>query len=304
MFTTYYRDYESGDDYAQARHYVNRLARFSAMDPVAGSLGNPQSLNRYSYVLNDPANLADPLGLDPCDGDTASGGCVSVSADAGDDGDNTSSSFAFGGMGDDAPPPLIYRGGAHLGWNPLLLGPMPQPPPPPGYKQCIEAALRNMVAHDEGMDNQPNLGYGTLVGGTVLTAPGEPWIEGQRYSSRQPWNMSPSDLASLRSHPYITVNAGVSISTAFGRYQFTVATWNQFGSGGMTPAAQNMAMNALMDKVGMTADAMAGQIAQAIWDGNTRWASLPDSPFNQPTKSWAETIAAFQNALNTLPECQ
>ncbi len=30
MFTTYYRDYESGNDYAQARHYISRLARFSS----------------------------------------------------------------------------------------------------------------------------------------------------------------------------------------------------------------------------------------------------------------------------------
>jgi hypothetical protein len=30
---------------------------------VAASLMNPQSLNRYSYVLNDPVNLYDPLGL-------------------------------------------------------------------------------------------------------------------------------------------------------------------------------------------------------------------------------------------------
>jgi len=32
-------------------------------DPLAGSIGSPQSLNRYSYVLNDPANLTDSLGL-------------------------------------------------------------------------------------------------------------------------------------------------------------------------------------------------------------------------------------------------
>ncbi|HEX7961739.1 MAG TPA: hypothetical protein VF493_17590, partial [Terriglobales bacterium] len=28
-------------------------------------LTNPQSLNRYAYVMNDPMDLADPLGLDP-----------------------------------------------------------------------------------------------------------------------------------------------------------------------------------------------------------------------------------------------
>jgi len=130
------------------------------------------------------------------------------------------------------------------------------------------------------------------------------WIEGQYFSSGNPWNMSPAGLSSLTGHPNILVDAGVSHSTAFGRYMFTVDTWRQFGSGGMTPGAQDQAMNKLMDNRGMVQDAMSGQIAQAIWDGNTRWASLPDSPYNQHPKTWRQTIAAFQNALNTLPECQ
>ncbi len=35
-------------------------------DPVGGSLSNPQSLNRYAYVLNNPLSFTDPVGLDPC----------------------------------------------------------------------------------------------------------------------------------------------------------------------------------------------------------------------------------------------
>jgi RHS repeat-associated protein len=62
-FTSYERDPESGNDYAMARSYINRLGRFSSPDPVAGSFDDPQSLNRYPYVLNDPGNLIDPLGL-------------------------------------------------------------------------------------------------------------------------------------------------------------------------------------------------------------------------------------------------
>ena len=46
-----------------ARSYVNRLGRFSSPDPISGSAADPQSLNRYAYVRNDPANAADPLGL-------------------------------------------------------------------------------------------------------------------------------------------------------------------------------------------------------------------------------------------------
>ena len=46
-----------------ARYDVNRLGRFSSSDPLAGSLGDPQSLNRYAYVRNDPISLIDPSGL-------------------------------------------------------------------------------------------------------------------------------------------------------------------------------------------------------------------------------------------------
>jgi RHS repeat-associated protein len=65
IFTTYERDAESGNDYAQARYNVSGLARFSSPDPVAGTTSDPQSLNRYSYVRNMPVMLSDPSGLIP-----------------------------------------------------------------------------------------------------------------------------------------------------------------------------------------------------------------------------------------------
>lgn len=49
------------------RYYGPRLGRFMSPDPLAGSVGDPQSLNRYAYVLNDPVNMVDPLGLNPED---------------------------------------------------------------------------------------------------------------------------------------------------------------------------------------------------------------------------------------------
>jgi RHS repeat-associated protein len=63
MFTTYERDSESSNDYATFRYNIGRLGRFASPDPLAGSVANPQSLNRYAYVLNDPVNFVDPLGL-------------------------------------------------------------------------------------------------------------------------------------------------------------------------------------------------------------------------------------------------
>ena len=65
MFTDYVRDGESGNDYAYARFYVNRLARFSALDPVPGSTADPQTLDMYEYSSNDPINMSDLAGLCP-----------------------------------------------------------------------------------------------------------------------------------------------------------------------------------------------------------------------------------------------
>ena len=64
-FTSYERDAESGNDYAMARYDVNRLGRFASPDPLSGSTANPQSLNHYTYVGNDPINATDPTGQDP-----------------------------------------------------------------------------------------------------------------------------------------------------------------------------------------------------------------------------------------------
>ena len=63
QFTTYERDAESSLDYAIFRYDSSRLGRFMTPDSIAGSIIDPQSLNRYAYVRNDPDNLVDPLGL-------------------------------------------------------------------------------------------------------------------------------------------------------------------------------------------------------------------------------------------------
>ncbi|HUY12154.1 MAG TPA: RHS repeat-associated core domain-containing protein [Terriglobia bacterium] len=55
------------DTYAgRARQYSFNQGRWLTPDPLGGDLTNPQSLNRYAYVLNNPATLIDPLGLGQC----------------------------------------------------------------------------------------------------------------------------------------------------------------------------------------------------------------------------------------------
>jgi RHS repeat-associated protein len=63
------RDAESGNDYFGARYYASSMGRFLSPDwsakeePVPyAKLDNPQSLNLYSYVLNNPLSAVDPDG--------------------------------------------------------------------------------------------------------------------------------------------------------------------------------------------------------------------------------------------------
>ncbi len=48
--------------YCEARYYDPQLGRFISPDTLVESLGNPQTLNRYSYVGNNPLRYTDPSG--------------------------------------------------------------------------------------------------------------------------------------------------------------------------------------------------------------------------------------------------
>jgi RHS repeat-associated protein len=69
------RDTESGNDYFGARYYNSATGRFLSPDwsakaePVPyAKLDNPQSLNLYAYVGNNPLSRTDPTGHYVCSG--------------------------------------------------------------------------------------------------------------------------------------------------------------------------------------------------------------------------------------------
>jgi RHS repeat-associated protein len=65
QFTSQQRDSETGLDYFSARYYSHSQGRFASPDPFGGSAKatDPQTLNRYSYVTNNPLNATDPSGM-------------------------------------------------------------------------------------------------------------------------------------------------------------------------------------------------------------------------------------------------
>ncbi len=52
--------------FLRARWLDPQTGRFSSQDPWDGDLYQPPTLNKYLYVLNDPANRTDPSGIYPC----------------------------------------------------------------------------------------------------------------------------------------------------------------------------------------------------------------------------------------------
>jgi len=62
LYTGQKRDLSTGLYFYGARYYDSAIGRFVQPDSVIPSPGNPQSLNRYSYCVNNPLKYADPTG--------------------------------------------------------------------------------------------------------------------------------------------------------------------------------------------------------------------------------------------------
>jgi RHS repeat-associated protein len=78
-FAAMERDTESSTDHTRFRQYSFSMGRWLTPDPIFGEIRNPQSFNRYAYVLNNPLRFVDPLGLEWCTlgQDGSRSGCIS-----------------------------------------------------------------------------------------------------------------------------------------------------------------------------------------------------------------------------------
>jgi len=92
-----YYDTKTQNIFATYRAYSPRQGRWFSPDPVAGDITNPQSLNRYAYVMNNPTSFNDPLGLQGCENgiDEEGNDCIPEEESQSNHEPNESSMFKF-----------------------------------------------------------------------------------------------------------------------------------------------------------------------------------------------------------------
>jgi lysozyme len=91
-------------------------------------------------------------------------------------------------------------------------------------------------------------------------------------------------------HPNIKVKKGALTSTAAGRYQILKKTFDGLKMKDFTPASQDQAAIDLIKGRKAYQDILNGDFKTAILKCNKEWASLPESPYGQPTHTMSKAL--------------
>jgi lysozyme len=104
-------------------------------------------------------------------------------------------------------------------------------------------------------------------------------------------------FSSCAKHPNKTWSGGGYTSTAAGRYQFLSKTWSALGYASFSPRNQDLGAARLVSNRGVTVPSnramTATEFSNAMRKLSLEWASLPYSPYGQPTRSLSATRAKY-----------
>ncbi|MDC0668033.1 SH3 domain-containing protein [Nannocystis radixulma] len=108
-------------------------------------------------------------------------------------------------------------------------------------------------------------------------------------------------------HPRIVISSGKYKSSAAGAYQVMGYTWddpgqialrNRYGITDFTPRSQDRyGVILVKHKRNALEEVKRGEIREAIRKCNTEWASLPGSPYGQPTITFDQAIREYEDYL-------
>ncbi len=234
-FTGDERDSETNLDHTWFRQYSSTLGRWMHPDPAglaAVDPSNPQSWNRYSYVVNNSLAFVDPLGLDTCYLDYSS---ITVNAVA------ELLSGGGGGMGPMSPC---------AGFVSRLCGPIP--PSPNGFtlgvrqksqtwKQCMEAN-KNTYSLGGAVELTVNVATGTnsniSESTSVITGNG---ITDTLFGD-------PTEIA--KESCFLAAEKGAGTTLTWGRRTSDIMALNLAGKGGLPKALASSGAKGLLKSVG------------------------------------------------------
>jgi muramidase (phage lysozyme) len=107
-------------------------------------------------------------------------------------------------------------------------------------------------------------------------------------------------FSSFADHPRIKVTKGGYTSTAAGAYQALSSTWDEtrrvMGLSDFSPASQDLFAVGRIAARGALDDVIAGRFEKAVRKCASEWASLPFSPYGQPTISMSRAEGVYQDA--------
>lgn len=143
----------------------------------------------------------------------------------------------------------------------------------------------------------------------IAMAEGTDGPEGYRVMFGYP-RFSDRLITSWADHPrkYFSFTAGgrTQKTSAAGRYQFLVGTWDELrkklGLQDFSPASQDAACIELIRQRGALADVRAGRVASAITKCAKTWASLPGAGYGQPEQQLGKLLYAYRQAGGTTLE--
>ncbi len=143
-------------------------------------------------------------------------------------------------------------------------------------------AFLAMIRFSEGTAQYPDP-WGTYYGGAQFTDKSDhPVNTGALSPITTPWGST----------------------TAAGAYQIILPTWQDLGGkdyyGDFSDTSQDRAAMDLIERRGATQEVVAGNFANAVHLVAKEWASLPGSPYGQPTHSLDQVAAAYQDAGGTV----
>ena len=134
-------------------------------------------------------------------------------------------------------------------------------------------AFLKMLRYGEGTDSED--GYRVMFGGELFN--------------------------SFDDHPrkFIRKRLGgkLIVSSAAGAYQFLAKTWDECRIAlklkDFSPESQDKAAAFLIKRRKALDDVLAGRFYTAVGKCNREWASLPGSPYGQPTVTWQKALGLY-----------